>query len=380
MMFRKSYERRDAVQFSIVTTQEALFSLQHEWQSLLDNSDANAVFSSPELAQIFWTVFGEGASLRLVCVRQDDQLVALFPFYVRRQNLLKLFTLDVLHLLGTGGDTSPDYLGGIVHRDVSAQHQALFSQALGLLQREWDLCDIRDMTVKPDLTRLRQACDGGLLHASESSRPIILAVLADNWDAYLSKLSSNRRQQIRRARRKIFDQGIELDRLENLDQLDDWFDSLVRLHHKRWKQKGEGEHGFNTERYNNFHRALMSTMLERGVLRLWGLRREGELIAVLYCLTDGDSTYYYQGGFDTDYDQLKPGMVLMSCAMEEAIKEGCKNFNMMKGDYDFKRSLAKEEDRTFSAVLVRPTLSGAVYTLRFVLLPRIKAMLKRSGK
>lgn len=363
------------MQFSTVTTDKELSRLQLDWQILLANSSANALFSSFELADIFWRVFGGGAKLRVVCVHKNNRLIAIFPLYLRQRRVMKLFSLRVLQWIGTGGDTSPDYLGGIVHSDYDDQHEALCGQAVNFLQNEWDVCELRDMQQRIDIEGVRAACKSGLLHAGEKERPIILAELATDWDSYLAKLSSNRRQQIRRARRKAFDQeGIQLDRLTGAEQLQHWFDSLVQLHHKRWQQKGEGEHAFNTTSYNDFHLSLMASMLEGNALRLWGLSKDGRLIAVLYCLTDGVTTYYYQGGFDTDFDELKPGMVLMSCAMEEAIKEGCAHFNMMKGDYDFKRSLAKEEDRTFNVTLVRPTFSGLVYALRFILLPRVKSI------
>ncbi len=363
------------MQFSTVTTDRELLRLEQDWRILLANSSANALFSSFELADIFWRVFGARGKLRIVCVHRNSQLIGIFPLYLSQRRVMKYFNLRVLQWVGTGGDTSPDYLGGIVHADYDDQHEALCGQAVNFLQDEWDLCELRDMQQRIDIDDLRKVCQSGLLFADNTERPIILAELSTDWDSYLAKLSSNRRQQIRRARRKAFDkEGIQLDRLTSAEQLQHWFDSLVELHHKRWQQKGEGEHAFKTTNYNDFHRTLMASMLEGNALRLWGLSKDGRLIAVLYCLTDGVTTYYYQGGFDTDYDELKPGMVLMSCAIEEAIKEGCTHFNMMKGDYDFKRSLAKEEDRTFSVRLVRSTLSGFVYSLRFIFLPRVKSI------
>lgn len=366
------------MQFSILTTEKEFEQLKQDWNILLANSRANHLFSSWELANIFWRVYGKFAQLRIVCVHHNHQLVAIFPLHLRRRGLLRIFSVRVLQWLGTGGDTSPDYLGGIVHQKYADQYQHLLGQAVHSLSNEWDLCELSDAAEMVDPVAMRASCNGALLHAKSTQRSIILAELLPDWDAYLGKLSSNRRQQIRRARRKVFEQeNIVLDRLSSVDALDEWFDDLVRLHHKRWQQKGEGEHAFRTESYNAFHRQLMLAMLQGNALRLWGLKKDGKLIAVLYCLSDGQTTFYYQGGFDTDFDELKPGMVLMSCAMEEAIKEGCTKFNMMKGDYDFKRSLAKEEDQTHSTLLVRSTFSGIVHVARFVTFPAMKRGVKK---
>ncbi len=362
---------------SIITQDKQFAALKQDWQILLANSPANSLFCSWDLAWLFWQVYGKQAQLRIICVHRHNQLIAIFPLYIGRRRLLKLFNLRTLQWLGTGGDTSPDYLGGIVHNHYLDHYQSLLADGLRLLREQWDLCDLRDMSTPLSADPIRQRLRGELLHAGTQVRDIIVAELKPDWDAYLGELSSNRRQQIRRARRKLFEPGqIQLDRLSGAGDLDSWFDALVRLHHKRWQDKGEAEHAFRTTEYNTFHRQLMARMLDNNALRLWGLRKGDELIAVLYCLSDGHSTYYFQGGFDTDYDELKPGMVLMSCAMEEAIKEGCDIFNMMKGDYDFKRSLAKQQDQTHSALLVANTLSGWVYVLRFVWLPRLRRALR----
>lgn len=362
------------MRFTISKTDKDFVALKEGWQTLLANSDANALFSSYTLAAIFWKTYGKGNALRVVSVYNADQLIGIFPLYIRYHCLLKVFPVRTLRLIGTGGDVSFDYLGGIVHKEYAQHYGSLFGQAINQLWKEWDLCELEDMQCPVEALQVRRECTGGLLHAANNERSIILAELKESWDDYLAKLSSNRRQQIRRARRKMFEQeNIQLDQLTNAEQLKAWFDSLVRLHHKRQQQKGEDDYSFQTEQYNAFHQAFMASALDNNTLRLWGLKKDGNLIAILYCLSDGGTTYYYQGGFDTDYDELKPGMVLMSCAMEEAIKEGCGHFDMMKGDYDFKRSLAKEENHTFGTRLIRPTFSGLIYMLRVVVLSRLKA-------
>lgn len=367
------------LQFSVISQPEGMAGLRGEWQSLLQQSSANPLFCSWDMADIFWRHYADDSCvLRLVCVREGAQLLAIFPFYIRRQHILRVVPVRTLLWLGSGGDTSPDYLGAIIHARAGQHADDWFVEALALLRNEFDVAGLRDMQRAPDGVGLRQNARIPLLHSGVSRREIIVAELTPGWDDYLARLSANRRQQIRRARRRVFDQeGIQLDRLCSIEQLDQWFAELVRLHHKRWQQKGEDEHAFRTPAYNRFHRDFMAAMLDGNALRLWGLKKNDQLIAMLYCLSDGNETYYFQGGFDTDYDDLKPGMVLMSCAMEHAIREGCRRFDMMKGNYDFKRSLAKDTGFTWDLLLIRPTPAGLLYQLRFVVLPRLKRILAK---
>ena len=361
------------LQLSVVSSDKEFLTLKQDWQILLANSSANSLFCSWDLALLFWRVYGSDAQLKIVCVHRHNQLIGIFPFYVVRHRLMKLFSVRKLRWLGTGGDTSPDYFGGIVHYRHMEHYQSLLADAVMQLRECWDVCDLRDMHTGVEPRVMREHCLGTLRYVHTSTQEIIVAKLKSNWDEYLAQLSSNRRQQIRRARRRVFEQeGIQLDRLSGEEDLERWFQALVTRHHQRWYEKTESTNAFSSDRYNLFHRQFMRSMLEHNALRLWGLRKDSSLIAVLYFLSDGQSTYYFQGGFDPGYDELKPGMVLLSCAMEEAIKEGCEVFNMMKGDYHFKRSLAKQQQFTHAAILIANTFSGLIYWIRFAVLPKLK--------
>lgn len=367
------------MQLSVISNEKEFLTLKQDWQILLANSSANSLFCGWDLAWLFWRVYASDAQLKVICVHTHNQLIGIFPFYVARHRLMKVFSVRKLRWLGTGGDTSPDYFGGIVHHQYAQYYQSLLADAVMQLHEDWDVCDLKDMHAGAELPVISARGRGVLRYAQASTQEIIIAKLNTDWDEYLAELSSNRRQQIRRARRRVFEQeGIQLDRLSGEEDLERWFQALVALHHQRWSEKEESTNAFSSDNYNQFHRQFMRSMLEHNALRLWGLRKGNNLIAVLYCLSDGRSTYYFQGGFDPGYDELKPGMVLLSCAMEEAINEGCEVFNMMKGDYDFKRSLAKQHEFTHNALLIGRSFSGLLYYLRAVLLPGLKRRLLRS--
>ncbi|HPU25822.1 MAG TPA: GNAT family N-acetyltransferase [Phycisphaerae bacterium] len=46
--------------------------------------------------------------------------------------------------------------------------------------------------------------------------------------------------------------------------------------------------------------------------------------------------YYYLGGFDPEYGRLSPGKLLVAHALEQAIGEGMRGFDVLRGREDYK--------------------------------------------
>jgi CelD/BcsL family acetyltransferase involved in cellulose biosynthesis len=116
--------------------------------------------------------------------------------------------------------------------------------------------------------------------------------------------------------------------------------ALVRLHTRRWSLRGlPGVLGDASvaaalgEATPLLHAA--------GLLRLHGLRLDGELIAVLYCLADAAGAaarhcYYYIGGFDPRCAAFSPGTLLIAQAIESAAAEGAAAFDFLRGGEAYK--------------------------------------------
>jgi len=48
------------------------------------------------------------------------------------------------------------------------------------------------------------------------------------------------------------------------------------------------------------------------------------------------TTYLYNSAFDRSWGGLAPGMVLVAEDIRIAIEEGCRAFDLLKGDYEYK--------------------------------------------
>ena len=78
-----------------------------------------------------------------------------------------------------------------------------------------------------------------------------------------------------------------------------------------------------------------------------------QVIAVLYAFAGGKSTYYYLSGFDPAFDKLSPGTLIVGHAIEEAIAEGHRWFDFMRGQENYKYAWGALETRTKRVIGVK---------------------------
>ena len=357
----------------VITSAEGIESLREAWQQLSRRALRASPFNSWEWQSLWWKHYGAGHPLRILAARDGERTIGILPLYVQPRRVLGAIRVRMLRNVGTGGDTSPDDLDPLVDPDYATEApRALANAALGL--NDWDLVRISDMGDSPDfLAALAQAASGRALHqqCSPAARISYIALPA-TWDEYLTSLGGDRRYTIRKTRRNFEAlPGARFYVWEDRERLDEAVDRLVHLHRARWQNRGEA-HAFSTEQYVAFHREVMHAFHERNWLRLHCMELDGQIIAMYYCYRHRDAVYYFQGGFDPSFSNLRPGLVLMGYAIEHAIGEGATVFDMLRGEYEYKTQWAKPARQTMQFEAHRNTLGGLAHRLRTEHLPALK--------
>src|SRR5262249_33758606 len=186
----------------------------------------------------------------------------------------------------------------------------------------------------------------------------------------------NRRAQLRRSRKKFYSAGCGKCFVLNNEYRLDWaIEKLIELHHKRWQGRTE-HYAFSSSDYISFHTSVMHEFIRQNRLRLFCLELDEKIISMLYCYRWKDTIYYIQGGFDPDYFHLQPGQVIMGHAIESAIQERLKIFDMLKGNYEYKVSLAKNHKYTLHFNVFRRTISMCIYRNFLNWIPVVKSKIK----
>ena len=132
---------------------------------------------------------------------------------------------------------------------------------------------------------------------------------------------------------------------------------LVALHHKRHRQTG-GSDAFHTPALVAFHEELSRWALERGWLRLFVMWLDGRAAASLYGFRYGPTFFFYQSGFDPEFEKQSVGLVTLGLSIQSASEEGVEEYDLLHGDEPYKFHWAREARDLIQVELYPPSAGG----------------------
>ena len=280
--------------------------------------------------------------LYIVVIRINGLVCAIAPLYRCTTRAIKLLSVNTLRFIGSGGDTSPDDLGIVYSRatedtvlDILCRYLYKHSTVFRL-----QLYEIAEHS--PFAKKLF-----ALAHETDWCKPLAryqyrqVDALPVSITAYEQDLSRNARKHRKRRRQRLQQAGeVQLTTCASIDEVRATFAELLRLHKLRRQSKG-GTGSFQSEQYCKFHLALMEKAFLRNELRLSKLVVNGKTIGIEYAFLTNKILLFFQTGFDPQYQHLSPGHLLMMHAIDQAIEEGAEHMDLLKGDYEYKRSYAR---------------------------------------
>lgn len=352
--------------------------LRDDWDIVLEYAADTSVFMSWEWQYNWWRYYGRENRLCILTAWENERLIGILPLYIQQVVVYRICPVNVLRFIGTGGDTSPDYLGPVL-QPISAKPTAL--AFVDFLLKElggWDIFHLSDLCHDSiffkTLTKQRTTPDFHLTTSVAAN--IAFITLPTSWDDYLASVHRDRRYTIRSTRRKFESHfGGRFYVKSEEEGIDEVIDYLMRLHHQRWQTKGE-RHAFSSPEYVGFHRDVIHACARRGWIRFYCLEANALPIAIFYCYRFRNRIYYFQAGFDPDYERLRPGLVLIGFAVECAIQEGNKIFDFLRGEHEYKTQWGKSMHETHTLNGYRRGLRSEVYRFRELRIPALKRWLK----
>lgn len=296
---------------------EKFEELSSSWQRLAAESPSATPFQTYEWQSTWWRHFGHGTPI-LFSTWEGDDLVGIMPL-LRSRGLWR-----ALRPMGVGPS---DYL----HPLSRAGYEESVSEALtSILAAEpgFDLVDLHQVRETSALARFGEG------RVVEQSRCLAID-LPNRFDAYVATLSKSLRYDVRHpASRRNKGQAVYVkDCYES--EVNDALNALFDLHRRRWKARGLP--GAFLGRSVAFQRDWAGQAASKGWLRLSLLMADDAPVGAIYGMTMGSTAYYYQAGFDPAQRHLSPGTALVAHLIERAIQDGCRTFDMMRGDEPYKR-------------------------------------------
>jgi CelD/BcsL family acetyltransferase involved in cellulose biosynthesis len=330
----------------VLRTETELQSLAREWSDLFHSAACENIFLSFDWMFNWWKHVASQPDLFVVVVRDhSSQVVGIAPLYIRHcAGILNVRRLGVL------GDTvvCSDALDILATPEHSRAIVACVAEALREHMGDWHFAEFA-ATQRDSL--LAALCEQWLLGRtrSEYSTSCPYVTLPPSADAYLATRSSGFQRKLRRYPRVLERQAtLEHVVVRSGSDLELAFSDLQELHRRRFDAK-EQESAFLDPHVSTFHAAVLKCFGAHGCAQLHLLKLNGRPVAAMYTLSTGKKLSLYQTGVDPDFGKFSVGVVLMHSIINNAIQDGYREFDLLRGAeaYKFQWATGVRELHTF---------------------------------
>jgi CelD/BcsL family acetyltransferase involved in cellulose biosynthesis len=326
----------DATSLRIVAAHDegSLDDLAEPWNALA----GDVPFRRWEWAQTWWRHYRDAHSQLFTLLVLDDQqqLVGIAPWYVSRSRRQG----RVVRFLGSG-EVCSDYLTVLAEPELAEAVAERIAQWLATEgARQWDLLDLTGVEAS-DTTIValeRGLANGGHRVDRQPDMSCWRAALPGGWEQFLATLSKSRRERTRALLRRAIETGrAVVHQVHTESDLKRAFAILIDLHQKR--RRSLSQTGcFVSQRFTGFHREMASRFLAGRHLRMLWIELDGHPVAVEYSFVGGETVYYYQGGFEPELADERPGWLGFAVSLKLAIEQGYQSYDFLRGDESYKAS------------------------------------------
>lgn len=325
------------LQTQVIDNEKAFSELEKEWDHLLSKSDQNHFYLTHEFMFTWWKHLSSKASLRIVLVRDNGELIAIAPFMLTRGGFLK-FPARKIEFIGSGWG----YGGIILHRKKRECIEKIFSTLEDI--KNWDIALFSQMLNDPEISHdeLPLAFPKGRCAHNSFQIRIPCIPLDSTWEEYLSERGQSFRRNIKNKEKKLNQFGkAEFLRITNFNGSDVTFSKtmgwLKTIADRSWKSKAGTAISSNKDVFG-FYTELTEKMNEKGSMDLSVLFIDGKPIAYIYGALYDRVFYEIDIAYDEQYSKASPGVLLRNYILQELFKEDLKNFDFV-AYYEYKNEL-----------------------------------------
>jgi CelD/BcsL family acetyltransferase involved in cellulose biosynthesis len=210
---------------SVHTDPMSFSELRPEWTALYRGSPIATPFQSWEWISSWWRSYGASFELRLVAVRESEELIGLIPLMVDRRRAARR-----LLFVGTG---ISDHLDMLARPDCYDKVSAAGARCLREM-RDWHVADLQEVPPTAAVWHLYAEWQGFRTRLEQSRCPV---VEVRPWDEVLSSLSRNQRGQTRKTLRRLEEDGVTMRRVAP-DAAGPAVARFIELHRHYWRGRG----------------------------------------------------------------------------------------------------------------------------------------------
>ncbi len=334
-------ERCSLTSVKLIRNLKELQSYSKDWNNFLERSQNNNIFLTWEWLSNWIKVYLRQNNLLTLIVFEDEELVAIVPLWVEKVRFWGVLQLKVLKFLGSG-EVCADHLDLIMGvKNVSDRARAIWDYLYGPLRSEWDIFEYYNVPnnspVLDAFYKLGDEDDRCIKREIVDFSICPYISLPDSWDTYEASLSRNQRKGLRKSTKLLIEMGeLELKFCRNVESLQNEMQRLIKLNRRSWRQRGRSG-SFATDEFKHFHEILSRELLAKKMLFLCSLWLDGHHIGSSYAFEYNRTVYGYIIAVEkSPIKRASVGRVLLGLCIKETIERGCREYDQLRGDEEYK--------------------------------------------
>ena len=328
----------------MVVDRAGLAALAGQWDALAVATGAPTC--APAWMLGWYRLLCPDADCTSIALYADDDLVGIAPLVLDRGNGrvdVRLMAAGLLQRIG------PVVLPGY-ERALAAE----IGRLIGSLRPRPDVIALEGVSAAAGWpATLRAALRSGApsrLHRTSIQAAPVATLAGQTFETWMATRSGNFRSDMRRARKRLERRNGRVRLVTGEDgDLDEVVAALGRLHRGRWTPAGYP--GVIDDRVEQLIIDVARDQATSARLRLMVVELDGVPVSAQVFLAAGGEVNYWNGGWDEAYRDLKPGMLGILAAIEDAIARGEQRLDLGGGAQPYKLRFADDDDALEWAVL-----------------------------
>ncbi len=329
----------------IVTDVESLDDLREEWNKLLISSAANNLFLTWEWISSWCThMLKSSETTFIITAREEGNLVGIAPLIRDRHRFLG----DYYHIIGQQYSYHLGFIAVIGKEDDV--FSALFDYLFNVVGKKFFVLDFLHLDEDPNFETiyLNEIKRRGYFVDKRIENPCRVLDLPENNDEYIEKgiLSDNLRLNLKKDLKRL---SADYDfRYFDADEEDfsNYWQVLLTLHREEMRKR---------EKYSVLSNYCFSSQIENACellnenhsVRLAVIKINNVTASVLLGIIYNKVFNAITVGLSSDLKQTLPWVNLSvlshTFAIKSAIESGCREFDFLGGNHDFKRKMGGKE-------------------------------------
>lgn len=316
----------------VLQGRERFLALKTAWnQTLVAGSDPAPALEH-EFLRLWLESFAAGANTSTYIARQRGQLTAAIGLITGAGNVER-----VPVRIARAWTNAHSTRGGALLGDEGLE--ALGPLVARIADESWDVLELRDLPRAGGLveTLAKHLRSSGFRTHMDRSMESPYIPLPFEWAELNGRLDSRFRQNLRRRRRRLEEQGVvSFETVRSLDGLDEALEDAFAIEASGWKGR-DGSAIRSQPETIGFYAGWARQLAQAGRLRLSFLCVNGKRIAFHFAHVTRGRYHLPKCGFDEGWRECSPGQLLMVDVLQQCIEEHVETFEFLGHMMTWKR-------------------------------------------